>query len=186
MRKNIVGKSAVPEGPYEQELICVPIAIIPQALGALDLKGQKYWYQTPEDWARGRSLLAYLGASMLLPCGKDIVNAVDRLYVSFEAHLVGIARSASPDLANPGSFVYAPALEQSANALDAVAPSLRADVEKSAGLLDNLVTGASNAYASDPDGLKQLVRQLITAVQAQEDNSETTETLLNLILLALG
>lgn len=186
MRLNIVGKSTVAIGPYATELICVPVAIIPQALGALDLKSQKYWYASAEDWQRGRSLLAALGARMLLPCGQEIINSVDRLYVSFEAHVAGIARSASPSTTVLGAFDYAPVLEQSANALDAVAPSLRGDVEKGTALLDNLVTGAISSYATDPDAIKQLVRDLIAAVQAGEDDGENIEALLNLILLALG
>lgn len=186
MRLNIVGKEQVAIGPYATALICVPVAIIPQALGAIDLKAQKYWYATPEDWARGRNLLAQLGAGMLQPCGQDIVNAVDRLYVSFEAHVAGIARTAIPSTTVLGAFDYTPALEQEANALDAAFPSISSNITKSTALLDNLITGATSIYASDPDAIKQLLRDLITAVQAGEDDGENIEALLNLILLALG
>jgi hypothetical protein len=147
MTRITITRSAVQEPPYHFDLACIPIEAVPFTLGALVLRSQKYWYASDEDWQRGRRLLALLGKGILMPCGRDIVNSIDRLYTLTAAGLSGTAYSVSGSGTDADPFVYSPPLPQVVDPEDYQSPSLRRDTAASRRLMENLVLGTTSADA---------------------------------------
>lgn len=147
MTYSIVLRSPVPERPYGEELSCFPVAGVPNALGALRLRMSPYWYTSPEDYGRGRSLLAELGSGLLMPCGKDIVAAIDRVYVLADGAFNGIARTGTETEPGSNIWTYSPPLEHSADPSNFHDPSLRYDVKADRWLMENLVNGTTSDFA---------------------------------------
>jgi hypothetical protein len=167
MRLNIVLRSPVSARPYADDLFDLPIEGGPYALGALRLRMYPYWYTSPEDYARGRSLLAELGSGLLMGYGMRLINAVDRVYTLLDAHLAGNERGVTGDGTDASPFVYSPALVQAPGSSDFVPPSLRSDTELVRAVLDNLVNGTLSSSAPSeaiPNARLQIIIDLLNAM----------------------
>ena len=147
MSYNIVLRSPVTARPYEDEVFSLPIAGVPYTLGAMRLRMSPYWYTSPEDYARGRSLLAELGSGLLMPSGQDIVNAVDRVTVLLDGAFNGIARVGTEIDPIRRVWSYDPALSHSADPTNFHDPSLRFDTKATRWLYENFVNGTTSDFA---------------------------------------
>ena len=184
MTRNIVTRSTVQEPPYTTDLVCIPIAAVPLTLGALVLKSQKYWYASPDDWHRGRKLLAQFGKALLMPCGNDIVNAIDRVYGLLDAGLNGIGRSVSGTGTEADPYVYSPGLAQAHEPDAFVPPSLRSDANVTRALLDNLTNGTVSSVAPDNRNIRQQLQNIYDALVAMgEGDGPTAEQIAQIIAL---
>lgn len=186
MKLNIVLPSPVSARPYAEDLYCLPVAAVPYVLGALRLRMSPYWYTTPEDYARGRSLLAEFSGGLLMGCVQEITNAVDRLTALFDASINGQARELTGTGTEVDPYVYTPALPTvfDGNAYDA--PSLREDTRSTYLLLDNLTTGVPNALSADARSFRDQLEEIRATLAAMGADSDEVEEILNLILLALA
>lgn len=161
---NIVVKSTVPDPPYNCELVCVPVEAIPLVFIALRIQRAKYWYKTPEDWHNGISLLSQLESNLLMPCGQDIVNAVDRITTRFDAAMFGIGREATliPDTEN--EYSYSPPLTQGADPLDYVSASMVGYARDTKELTHNLVDGTPTALTAETRNIRDMLQQVINSI----------------------
>ena len=174
MTLNIILRSPVPERPYGAELCCIPPEGVPYCLGAMRLRFSEYWYTSPEDYVRGRSLLAELGGGLLMPCGQDIINAVDRVYILLAGVYNGTSRGAELAEGEDNVYVYDPPLSQAIDATDYSTPGLRTNADIARELLDNLVSGAVTAntpLVAVPNGHLQAIYDQLLAMAAEEQVS---------------
>lgn len=166
MTLNIILPSPVSERPYASELCCIPPAGVPYTLGAMRLRLSAYWYTSHDDYVRGRSLLSELGSGLLMPCGQDIINAVDRVSVLLDGAFNGISRVATlaPDTTNV--YTYDPPLSQSADATNFHDPSLRYDTKAARWLAENFVNGTTSDFAPGEAVPNTKLERIAVAVEA--------------------
>jgi hypothetical protein len=174
MSLNIVLRSPVSERPYASELCCIPPVGVPYCLGAMRLRFSEYWYTSRDDYVRGRSLLGELGSGLLMPCGQDIINAVDRVYNLLDGAYNGIGRVATlvPDTTNV--YTYDPPLEQGVDTTNFHDPGLRHEAKAARWMLDNLVNGTTSDFAPGvavPNGHLQAIYDELIAMNAEEQVS---------------
>jgi hypothetical protein len=186
MTLNIVLRSPVLGRPYEEELCCITVDAVPYVLGALRLRMWPYWYTTDADYVRGRSLLAELSAEVLMPYGRDIVNAIDRVYNLIDAGLNGIGRSVAGDGTELDPYVYTPSLVQAPQPSDYSAPSLREDTDVARKLLNNLVNGTASSVASDTRSFRDQLQSIYDAIVAIEGEEGPTAQQVAQIISIIG
>lgn len=185
-RYNIVGKREAPPPPYTYDLVCIPLEAIPYVAGAVRLRRVKYWWQTEEDVRVADDLLSRFMEGILMPCGLDIVNAVDRVYNLLDSSLNGIERGVTGDGTTETPFVYTPPLVQVSAASTYESPGIHTTTRDIRSLALNLADGSASALTSETRNFRQQLEDIRQAIADTGANSEDTEAILNLILLALG
>lgn len=184
MTRNIVTKSTVPFPPYASDLFCLPIASVPFVLGALYVKSQKYWYASTDDATRGAKLLAEVGRNLLMPCGNDIINAIDRLTVLFDATINGVGRSTEGIGTDDDPFIYTPPLSQEGVPTNFTTGSIHDNSNVLRALLANIVTGALSSAAPGEAIPNQKLQAILEAIQAMgAEDGPTFEQVAQLIAI---
>lgn len=186
MKRNVVLVSEVPEPPYPSHLVCIPTAAVPFTLSALVLKSQKYWYASPDDWQRGRRLLAQLGKALLMDCAQPIVDAIDRVYNLLDAGLNGTERTATGLGTYLDPFVYDPPIPQTIAPTEYEAPGARHYGHAVAKLVDNLVTGTTSDIAPGVAVPNGKLQEIIDLLVAMGEESQVTPEQIEQIILILG
>jgi hypothetical protein len=161
MRLNIVYKAVAPEPPYECELVDIDTAAVPFMLYGIWLKAQKYFWADNDSWRTGRWLLNKQGASLLMPCGNDIINAVDRLYNLVDARLVGNYREVTGTGTEADPFVYDPPIEQAPGFFDPTEASIAWYSGINLSAWQNLLNGEHSGDWNDNYKLKAQLQELI-------------------------
>lgn len=182
-RINIVSRRDTQPSPWNGYLICTAIEGIPFALGAVRLRAIKYWW-TETSEANGRQLMNEIGANMLLGCGKEIVNAVDRVYRLIDSNANGTVYSATGEGTEVDPYVYTPEIPVVPLTDLYQLPGERALVEDLKDKLANIINGELSDLYTNPRGSNQVLEDILVALQS-EDDAETLEVLQQ-ILVALG
>lgn len=172
MRYNLVYKAIAPTPPYSSDLVCLPVEAIPHVLGALWLKSQKYWWAPGDNAQLGRQLLAEEGANLLMPCGTQIVNAIDRLYTLHDATFNGIVRTVEGTGTDVDPFVYTPALVQSASPTTYAGPGIKQFSEVLSLSLAHLITGLSNDLYAEEVGLVPKLEEIRAQLEGMGSDDE--------------
>lgn len=180
---SLVYRWAAPDPPYNGELVCLPVQSIPFVLGGLWLRSQKYWWQR-EDEPVGRKLLAETGAHMLLGCGKDIVDAVNRVYMLIDRNENGTNYTYDTDSETGEVTIFPPIPTVPPNAALYEFPGSKWQREDVRDMLLNALTGTLTADYTNPRGTNPILEEILLALNA-EDNAETWR-LLGKIVVALG
>lgn len=185
MSLNIVYKWSAPIPPYQCEFIEIAPEAVPAMLGALQLKASKYWWLTVEDQRLGRKMLAEQGARLLMSCGQDIVNAIDRVYRLLDSNQNGTIYSVSGDDTPESPLVFSPSMPVvPTNPGIYSEPGQRWKLDDTHDMLRNAITGIPTADYVEVDATNPLLIQIRDALAA-ETNAEQIE-LLQKIALALG
>lgn len=182
MKQNIVSRSPVSVRPYADDLYCLPVAAVPYVLGAIALRMSPYWYETAEDYARGRSLLAEFSGGLLMGCAADLVHAINRVEAMIDVSLNGNGRTITGTGTPADPFVFVPALAPEFDPTDYAAPSLRSDTSVSRALLDNLTNGTVSDVATDARSFRDQLQALIEKAAGTGEFDE--EMLAKLIQIA--
>jgi len=178
MSINIVVKAEAPAPPYTCELVSFQTQATPFALYGLWLKSQRYFWASPDDWEVARSLLAQVGSELLMPCGTDIVNAIDRLYNLVDMRLVGLSRSVTGTGTDVDPFIYDPPLEQAATFTEANEGSAIYYGAINLEAWQNLLNGEHSSNWSDNYKLKVQIQELIDQDTADDADISTIITAL--------
>lgn len=145
----------LPDPPSASHLACIPIAILPVAIGALESRAQSFVFRDVDAYY-GIQLIRRLQVALILGC-----ESMDRLYRLLDSTVNGVAYMTTevdglvvitPDI----PVVPAP-----------VSRSIHSRLERIEYMFDNAYNGAVHA----PDflnatGVRQQLADLITAVQA--------------------
>jgi hypothetical protein len=183
MSINLVIKADAPLAPYACELVEIQPEAVPFLLYGVFHKLQKYYWASHSDWIEGRRLMAMEGAQLLMTCGNDIVNGLDRIYNLLDVRLAGIERSVTGTGTDVDPFVYVPPIEQAATMVPGVDESLLlyANVNHQSWL--NLLNGTAGDTSSDTRNIRQQLEDLILSVGATDDLDD--EILAKLVEIAL-
>lgn len=183
MRINIVAKREAPIGPYQGEMVCIPIPGIPFALGAFWLRSQKYWW-TKESEKEGRYIVNEIGVNMLLGCG-NLGDKLDRLYMLIDRNENGTLYTYSGDGTPENPYVYNPAIPVVPNnpALYSE-PGSKWQTEDLRDMLNNAITGTATADYAEPRGTNVVLEDILAAIGAMDEEDYTA--LIGKILVALG
>lgn len=184
MSYNIVVKRPAPSPPYTCEFINIDVESIPAMLAALTIKAQKYWWLDGIDAEWARWMLNKQKASFLMPCGTEIVNAIDRVYTLLDATIRGELRDVTGTGTAADPYIYDPVLPQTVDPVVYFTPGLQFLSAQSLDGIKNIADGTVSTVFLDNRNIRQLLADLIAAVQAQND--EDTNALLLEILTALG
>lgn len=186
MTLNIVLKADAPDPPYEGELVCHTAESTPFVLYGIWLKSQKYFWNSPSDWQVARTLLAEEGASLLMPCGRDIVNAIDRIYVQLDGRLSGLIRGVSGTGTDADPFVYSPAIPQDGGDPIAQPGSVIGSLHYHSEAWENLLDGRTSDNFDDDRSFRDQLDAIKAVLESTELDGDEIEGILNLILLALA
>jgi hypothetical protein len=151
-----------PALPDVCEIAVFPVAVVPYALAALESRATEYTW-APESYLRGVQLIRSL--QMALLCGglKEITDRQDSLYRLLSGAIYGTEYSVvstDPDL------VIEPPI-QNYHSLDFENPnSIIGRMEDMRQLQQNALNGTETSLYAEPLGVRALLANLITAVEA--------------------
>ncbi len=154
-----VSNVPITDPPYQAHLSCVPIELLPLIVGALESRAQNYVFAEGSAYY-GIQLIRRTQVELINGC-TELAEAVDRVYRLLDTQLTGTVYTSQ---LVAGAVQVVPALP----AAPAAPPrSVHSRLERLEYLLDNAYNGAIHApdFAAS-DGVRPLLRQLITAVQA--------------------
>lgn len=117
MTLNIIRPESMPARPYPDELYNFSITAIPALQYGIWLKSQPYYWLSDDDTLKARSVLSEVGAALLMPIGRDLINQNDRLYNLLDLSLRGVARTVVGDGTTASPFVYDPVIPQTPDLL---------------------------------------------------------------------
>lgn len=174
MRLNIVKKRYAPIPPYDCEIVEIDIQSVPYVLHGLWLKYQKYfWEQDLGNRRVARSMLSKQGASLLMPCGKDIVDAIDRIYRQNEVIHRGQEYTYTGDGTTEDPYIIRPAIPVVPTVAIGEEPGTGFFIAKTMRLVDNIVNGTTYADAPDNRNFRQQLDDIKQAIiDSTTDNSD--------------
>lgn len=174
-----------PRPPYECELVEVDIPAIPFMIAGLGFKAQKFLWSNEDEATFGRQLLAKQAASLLMPCGKDIVESIDRLYRLTDVIHNGSIYTYSGSGTTLDPYVYNPPIPVVPYRVGPLEPSLRFSIDKIMKLDDNLVNGTTSDVTPDTRNFRQQLDDILAALDAEGLDPEILAKLVQ-ILAALA
>lgn len=185
-RINLVRKNFTPLGTLDCELTCYDVQMVPFYLGALWLRAQKYWWVDAENAGRARSLLNEQMVRFLMPCGQDIVDAIETQTRHFLGAMQGYEfnRTGTGTAADP--YVWEPPLPDYAGPQFQVGGIERSNFFLTE-QLQNLLDGTPSATTETRNFRQQLqdIYDLLASGGAGFNDDEIIEKLLA-IIAALG
>lgn len=179
MRLNIVKQRYAPIPPYDCVIVDIDIQSIPYLQHGLWLKYQKYfWAEDLGNRAVARSMLAKQGASLYMSCGKDIVDAVDRLYRQQEAIHHGTQYTYTGTGTTEDPYVISPAIPVVPEPLIGEENGGLFAQYKVMRLVDNIVNGTTYADAPDARNFRQQLEDIKQAIiDGYQDDGDLLEQL---------
>lgn len=173
-----------PVEPYNGIIVCLPVEAVPFALAGLRIKSRRSSWISTDDHKTGRRLLANTGMNMLLECGKEIVNAVNRLYMLTDRNFNGTVYTYEIDDVT-GDVLPSPPIPPVPTNPDIYSnPGERWKMDDTHDMLRNAITGIPTADYVEVDATNPLLIQIRDALAAE--TNEETVALLQKIALALG
>lgn len=167
-----------PEPPDVCELAIFPVAVVPYALAALESRATMYTW-SPESYLRGNQLIRSLQMAILCGGLKEITDRQDALYRMLSTAYFGTTYSvASTD----PELVIEPPIEQIHSIYFDNPDSILGRMEDARQLQQNALNGTETPLYAEPLGVRELLTNLIAAVEAGEANDE--EMLSNLVQIA--
>lgn len=153
-----------PQQPDPCALVLLPLRLVPHVAGQLRRLEERGYWQTDEDHQRGYNAVAEVYISMASNCLKELIEAQNRLYRLWDTQLTGTEYTAAE---LDGVITVLPAIPP---APAAPLRSVHSRLERLEYLLDNAYNGAAHLPDfGDTDSIRDLLRELISAVQATDD-----------------
>jgi hypothetical protein len=143
-------------------LVAINASLIPYVAGALRFYEKRGSWLTQADYEQGYNAFAHLQACMMKCCIDDLIESNDRLYRMVDTALYGTEYSV--DSTDP--LVVSPAIEPTHALVIERPDSILGRMEDSRQLLQNALNGTDTPNYSDTPGIRELLANLITAVEA--------------------
>lgn len=183
MRINLVSKREAPISPYEGDMVCIPVPVIPFALGALWLRSQKYWWVEASE-ADGRYAMNEMAVAMLKGCSQDITDAINRVYMLIDRNENGAIYTYTTDPETQRPIINPPLPIVPQDPALYSEPGTKWQHDDFKALVASAISGiASEAYPSSR-GANQILEDILAALS--EASEEDQLAILQKILLALG
>lgn len=147
------------------ELAIFPVAVVPFALGALESRMPKYIW-ADDSYLRGTQLIRSLQLALLCGGVREITERQDALYRLIDTALYG--REYSIESTDP-ELIVSPAIDPIHSIAIENEDSIFGRMEDSRQLLQNALNGTETPNYARPDGVRDLLEQLIVAAEAESN-----------------
>ena len=155
-----------PEPPDVCEIAIFPVAVVPFALGALEYRIPRYVW-ADDSYLRGVQLVRSLQMALLCGGVKEITDRQDALYRMLSTAVFGTTYSVVST--DPELVIEPPIQPYHLIDFDQVG-SILGRMEDSSELLQNALNGTETTNYSDTPGVRELLANLIAAVEAGTTN----------------
>jgi hypothetical protein len=157
----------VPADPPDVcELAVFPVAVVPFALGALEYRIPKYVW-ADDSYARGVQLIRSLQMAILCGGMQELIESQNQIYRMLGTAIYGTEYSVvetTPEL------IVTPIIEPTHALTIENEESILGRMEDMKQLLQNALNGTETPLYSEPLGVRELLANLITAVEAGTTN----------------
>jgi len=167
MKNELYTKRDLPMPPWASELIELDVSVVPYLLGALFLSEHKFYFVNDEQSRLRRSMLCKQGAYMLLGASDRIIEAIDRLYRLTDSIHNGTVYAVDGEGTTLDPYVYYPSMPLVPTTEPGAEPSVKFDLSKIMRLVDNLTNATTYSDAPDDRNLRQLLVDILTALDAE-------------------
>lgn len=161
-------------------VVAINASLIPIVAGSLEYLQQRYAWVSDADYQHGYNAIAELRACLMQTCINDLIESNDRLYRMLDTALFGRAYtvdSLEPLVVNPP---IAPTHDLAVEHIESVLG--RMEVNKQ--LLENALNGTETPMYNRENGVRDLLEQLITALQETDNlDAEMLEQLTQIVAL---
>lgn len=171
-----------PEEPYTSELAGFCVAVVPYALAALESRATRYTW-SEDSYLRGNQLIRSL--QMALLCGglKEITERQDALYRLVDVALFGTTYSVVETVPE---LIVSPEIAPTHDLAIAAPESIMGRLETAKQLLENALNGTITPEYDRADGVRDLLEQLLVAMEAESNLDPEMLAKLAEIALALA
>lgn len=186
MSRPLVVQHFFPSPPYSCELVEVNVQAIPAMLYALWQKSQRYFWEKPLGSDKlARKALAEQTARLLMPCGTEIVTAINQLYRLVDVSINGAVYTYEEDR-ETGEIIYSPEIPIVPAASDPGFNSVRWQSNDTRTILRNALLGQTTAELGDARVFRQQLDDLIAAVGADDTDIADMKAKLAILLEIIG
>lgn len=151
-----------PELPDVSELAGFCVAVVPYALAALESRATLYTW-SPDSYLRGNQLIRSLQMGLLCGGLKEITDRQDALYRMLDTAIYGIEYSV---VSTDPVLVVEPTIEATHSIVFDNPASVLGRMEDMRQLLQNALNSTETPLYAEPLGVRELLANLITAVEA--------------------
>lgn len=186
MSRPLVVQHFFPSPPYTCELIEVNVQAIPSILYALWIKSQRYFWEKPLGSDKlARKALAEQTARLLMPCGGEIVTAINQLYRLVDVSINGAVYTFEEDR-DTGEIIYSPEIPVVPSATDPGFNSVRWQSNDTRVILRNALLGQTTAELTDARVFRQQLDDIIAGLGADDADITDIKAKLAILLDIIG
>jgi hypothetical protein len=151
-----------PELPDVCELAIFPVGVVPYALAALESRATVYTW-SEEGYLRGNQLIRSLQMAILCGGLKEITDRQDSLYRMLGTAIFGTEYNV---VATEPELIVSPLIEPTHALTIENDDSIFGRMEDQRQLLQNALNGTETPHYADIPGIRELLANLIAAVEA--------------------
>jgi hypothetical protein len=174
-------KISFPADYAERSCYLVPInaSLIPLVAGALRWFEKRATWETPADYEAGYNAFSELQVCMMRLCVDDLIESNNRLYRLLDTAIYGTAYSV---VETEPELIVAPEIEPTKNLVILDPDSMLGRMEDMRQLLQNALNGTETPAYDRANGVRDLLEQLITAIQESDNlDAEQLEQLVQIV-----
>jgi hypothetical protein len=151
--------------PDVSELAGFCVAVVPFALAALEHRIPRYiWAE--DSYLRGVQLIRSLQMALLCGGMREITDRQDALYRMLDTAIYGTEYSV---VETDPELIVSPAIEPTHALTIERADSIFGRMEDNRQLLQNALNGTETPNYARPDGIRDLLEQILTAAEAESN-----------------
>lgn len=153
------------EPPDVCELAVFPVAVVPFALAALESRIPRHVW-ADESYQRGVQLIRSLQMAILCGGMKELIESQDRIYRMLGTAIYGteyVIEATDPEL------IVSPTIQAVHALVIDHEDSILGRMEDQRQLLQNALNGTDTPEYARPDGIRDLLEQLLTAMEAESN-----------------
>lgn len=151
-----------PDPPDVCELAVFPVAVVPFALAALEYRIPKYVWAA-EGYQRGVQLIRSLQMAILCGGMQELLESNDRLYRMLGTAIYGTEYTV---VSTDPMLIVEPPIEATHSIYFENPDSILGRMEDMRQLMQNALNGTETSLYAEPQGVRELLANLITAVEA--------------------
>jgi len=146
-------------------LVAINASLIPMVAGALRFYEKRGVWATNADYELGYNAFAALQACFMKCCIDDLIESQDRIYRMLGTAIYGTEYSVISD----DPLVVTPAIEPTHVLAIENDESILGRMELHKQLLENALNGTDTPNYDRPDGVRDLLEQLLVALEAESN-----------------
>jgi len=153
---------------YEERscyLVAINASLIPMVAGALRFYEKRGTWRNDADYESGYNAFAQLQACFMKCCIDDLIESNDRMYRMLDTAIYGTAY----EVTSSEPLVVEPIIWPTHALTIADPESILGRMEDQRQLLENALNGIDTPTYSRPDGIRDLLEQLIVAAEAESN-----------------